>query len=75
MEKRVTSAHELGNIVRLARKAQGLTQEDLAGMTGTGRRFISDLEKGKETVQIGKVLQVLGSLGVAVYLSHKWTQG
>lgn len=73
MESRVSSTSELGGVVRAARKAQALSQEDLAGMTGTGRRFISELEQGKNTAQVGKVFQVLRSLGVAIHLSHKWT--
>ena len=39
-------------------------------MAGTGRRFIVDLEKGKETVQFGKVLRVLDTLGVSVAARH-----
>ena len=41
-------------------------------MAGTGRRFIVDLEKGKETVQFGKVLRVLAILGVSVATIRKW---
>jgi y4mF family transcriptional regulator len=58
--------------VQAARKAQKLSQEDLAGVTNTGRRFISELESGKETAQIGKTLHVLKSLGIAITASHKW---
>jgi len=62
----------LGRIVRNVRKLQKLSQDDLAGMAGTGRRFIVDLEKGKQTVQFGKVLRVLRTLGVSVSSTRKW---
>ena len=57
---------ELGEIVKNARKAQGLTQPQLAMACGTGVRFIVDLEAGKETCQIGKALNVIQSLGLVV---------
>jgi len=46
----------------------GLRQRDLAFSCGTGIRFIVDLEKGKQTCQLGKVLQILGMLGITVNL-------
>lgn len=59
----------IGDAVRRSRKAQGVTQEDLALTSGTGLRFISDLERGKPTCQLGKVLTVLHTLGIKVHLS------
>ncbi|MDM4772937.1 helix-turn-helix domain-containing protein [Solimonas sp. SE-A11] len=43
-----------------------MTQQDLANMVGSSRRFISELEDGKETAQIGKVIGVLSNLGIAL---------
>lgn len=60
---------ELGRTVKKARKAMGLTQADLALTSGTGMRFISDLENGKPTCQIGKTLTVLKTLGLRLTLS------
>ena len=74
MDHQIPNAKELGLIVRDSRKQQGLTQEDLAGLTGTGRRFISDLEQGKETAELGKVLAVLSALGLALYAQSKWSK-
>jgi y4mF family transcriptional regulator len=68
----VNTAKQFGALVRSARKAQGLTQEDLAGMTSTGRRFISDLENGKASIQLEKALHVLSSLGVALCPRNTW---
>jgi y4mF family transcriptional regulator len=47
----------------------GLTQPDLAMTAGVGLRFIVEVEKGKPTAQIGKVLRVLRTLGIAVALT------
>ena len=54
----------LGRKVRGLRRAQKITQAQLAGLANTGVRFISDLENGKETCHIGKMLRVLETLGV-----------
>ncbi|NBT85052.1 MAG: transcriptional regulator [Alphaproteobacteria bacterium] len=59
---------EIGQAVKKARKTLGLRQRDLAFSCGTGIRFIVDLEKGKQTCQLGKVLQILGMLGITVNL-------
>lgn len=54
----------LGAAIRRARKSQGLTQTELAGLAGTGLRFLSELENGKRTVALGKTLDVLAALGM-----------
>jgi hypothetical protein len=43
-----------------------MNQAELAMVSGTGVRFISDLENGKETCEVGKVLKVLASLGLKI---------
>jgi HTH-type transcriptional regulator/antitoxin HipB len=60
---------EIGRMVRATRKQMQVTQADLALTSGTGLRFIIDLEKGKPTCQIGKVLTVLQTLGVELSLT------
>ncbi len=50
---------EIGRVVRATRRAQGLRQDQLAGAANVGVRFLSELEAGKKTAQIGKVLAVL----------------
>ena len=63
------AAKDIGQIVRKARKSLGVTQKVLALTSGTGLRFVIDLEKGKETCQLGKVLTVLNTLGVGISLT------
>ena len=64
------TSEKIGEAVRNARKKLGVTQRDLALTSGTGLRFIIDLEHGKPTCQMGKVLTVLNTLGVAVELKE-----
>jgi y4mF family transcriptional regulator len=63
------TVQEVGELIRESRKRLGVTQKDLALTSGTGLRFIIDLEKGKETCQIGKVLTVLQTLGIGIALT------
>jgi HTH-type transcriptional regulator / antitoxin HipB len=67
----VTAAKDFGAAIRKRRKAQGLTQRELALAVGTGERFIVDLEKGKETVRLGKALEVAAALGISVDFAHE----
>ena len=59
----------IGEIVKKTRKQLGATQKDLALTSGTGLRFISELEQGKPTCQLGKVLTVLQTLGINLILN------
>lgn len=61
---------EIGLIIQKNRKSQGMTQSQLAMACGTGIRFIVDIEAGKETCQIGKVLMVLQMLGISITLNE-----
>jgi len=63
------SPKRIGELVRSARKSLGVTQRHLAMTSGTGLRFIIDLEKGKSTCQLGKVLTVLHTLGIGINLT------
>lgn len=58
----------IGIMVRKTRKQLGVTQKALALTSGTGLRFITDLENGKVTCQIGKTLSVLRTLGIKLEL-------
>lgn len=60
---------DIGKLVRETRKTLGVTQSGLALTSGTGLRFIIDLEKGKPTCHLGKVLTVLHTLGIKLTLT------
>lgn len=61
----------IGRIVRQARKNAGLRQAQAAALCGVGTRFLSDLENGKATLHLGKVLQVLHGFGLRVLIKRK----
>jgi len=61
---KIQNTEQLGALIRQRRKQLEVTQKDLAMTCGTGLRFIVDLEKGKPTCQVGKILQVLQTLGL-----------
>lgn len=61
---------QLGAALRARRRQLKVTQKDLAMTCGTGIRFIIDLEKGKPTCQIGKVLQVIQALGLELRITN-----
>lgn len=66
-----TDSQSLGSFIRNERKAQNLTQEQLAGLTGVGVRFVRELETGKESCQLGRALQVALALGLTLSVSSR----
>ncbi len=68
---RVTTMTELGALIREERLRQKLTQTDLAGISGVGITFISQLENGKETAEMGRVIRVLTMLGIDLYAERR----
>jgi y4mF family transcriptional regulator len=60
---------DIGTLIRETRKKLRLTQKALALTSGTGLRFIIELEKGKETCEMGKALTVLQTLGIRMTLT------
>jgi HTH-type transcriptional regulator/antitoxin HipB len=60
------SPEELGRMIRSERRQQKLRQGELAALAGVGNRFLSDLENGKPTVELGRAMQVLNMLGLTV---------
>jgi len=65
------SVKDLGKAVREARAAMKLRQAEAALLCGVGVRFLSDLERGKETVRLGPTLKVIHGFGLALMLGPK----
>ena len=65
---KITTPKELGRIIRHKRKETGVRQKIAAGMASVGTKFLSQLENGKETAELGKTLQVLRKMGLEVYI-------
>ena len=71
----ILSVEDVGSLVRAHRKSQSATQAEFASLCGVGVRFISDLENGKPTMELGKVLHVLHCLGLEVSIQPRgWQQ-
>lgn len=60
----------IGQIIREERKELGLRQDELAAASGVGLRFLVELERGKPTVQMGKVLDVISALGCELQIKR-----
>lgn len=67
MEKLKTIS-DIGVKMRSIRKNQHVSQETLAGLAGTGARYISELERGKETIRTRELLKLLDALGAGLYI-------
>lgn len=67
---RATSAADVGKLVTAARRHRKLTQAQLAAAVGATQTWVSMVEQGKETAQIGKVLRLLAYLGVRLQVSE-----
>src|SRR3954470_24029443 len=55
---RINSAGELGRLIKASRERMKLNQQQFADVAGVGRRFLSELENGKATLEFDRVLQV-----------------
>jgi HTH-type transcriptional regulator/antitoxin HipB len=62
---------EIGRVIKNTRKKLGVTQRSLALTSGTGLRFIIELEQGKPTCQLEKALTVLRALGLQIAIKSK----
>lgn len=68
---KIRSVEELGEAIRTRRKELHYTQAFLAEFTGFSVSFISDVERGKATAEIGKILQLLMILGLDLSVERR----
>jgi HTH-type transcriptional regulator / antitoxin HipB len=71
MTSPIHTSAQLGAIVRSQRQRLALRQLDVAGLGNTGNRFIVELENGKPTLQLQKVLDVMDLLGLELIVQPK----
>jgi y4mF family transcriptional regulator len=69
--KAITTAADIGKLVRNARKEMGMTQQRFADLAGVGRRFLSELEGGKASLEIGRVLAVCKAAGIDLFARRR----
>jgi y4mF family transcriptional regulator len=68
---RVETTRDVGGLIREARRARGMTQEDLADSAGVTRRWLTDIERGiKARAELGLVLATLSTLGVELEATY-----
>lgn len=65
-EVAVATAADLGSLIKAARMSMHLNQQSFADLAGVGRRFVSELENGKATLEVGLVLRVCTAAGINV---------
>ena len=68
---RVTTAEDLGNLVREKRQAAGMTQRQLAALAGVSRLWLVHVEAGHRGAEFGRVLQRVASLDLALDLVER----
>jgi len=64
----VKSPQDIGNIIRQVRKQQGIRQDDLAAIIESSHVFMRDAERGKPSVQLGRIMRALDELGITMKL-------
>jgi len=69
--KAITTAADIGKLTRDARKELGMTQQRFADLAGVGRRFLSELEGGKASLEIGRVLAVCKAAGIDLFARRR----
>lgn len=67
----IYTTDDLGKAIRAERKKQQLTQTDLADICGVSLSFVSNLENGKTTAELGKTLKVIQTLGLNITLDRR----
>jgi len=67
----VKTPKEIGALIRQTRKQTKFKQAEAAAMYRVGTRFLSDLENGKQTMHLGKTLQVLNAFGLVVSIRKR----
>ena len=65
---RINSIRALGNVIRAFRKNRGLTLEKVSALSHLSMRFLSELERGKQTAELGKTLTALNRLGLEMII-------
>ncbi|MCJ9674391.1 helix-turn-helix transcriptional regulator [Neorhizobium sp. SHOUNA12A] len=64
--KQINTPEDLGRMVRDAREERRLSQQAFADLAGVGRRFVSEFENGKTTLEFDKVLKVARAAGISL---------
>lgn len=72
---KVGDVGQIGAAIRAKRRSIGMRQEELASLAGVGARFLSEVENGKPSAEIGRVLHVLRRLGLELSIRPRGGDG
>ena len=73
MAQVIRSAKQLGALIHNERVRRGLSQQELADLTGTGQKTISKIENGNEGAKLDTVFRLLAVLGLDIQFSPRST--
>jgi len=68
---KITNTKMFGEIVRDRRKKLDFTQKYICEVSGISASYISDLENGKATIELGKAIQLANLLGIDIELNER----
>lgn len=68
---KINDASEFGKAIRKRRKELNYTQRDLSEFTGFSISYLSDLENGKQTTELGKAIYIANLLGIDILLQER----
>lgn len=68
---KIINTESLGKAIRKRRKELGYTQGFIADFTGLSVSFISDVERGKSTAEIGKIIMLINTLGLDLMVESR----
>lgn len=62
---------DIGVLIQRVRKSKNLSQQEMADLAGVGRRFLSELENGKPSLEFGKVISVANAIGIDLFAKQR----
>ncbi len=68
---KVFDANTFGEVIKRQRKKMGYTQKYICEVSGISASYISDLENGKATIELGKAIYLANLLGIDVELTER----
>ena len=68
MDQIVRTTKDLGNALRQARKAQSLTQADLAARAGIWQRTVSTIETSASGAKVDTIFDLLAALDLEMHI-------
>ena len=68
---KVNSAYDFGKAIKEKRKKLGYTQKYICDVSGISASYISDLENGKATIELGKAIRLANLLGIDLDMTER----